>query len=90
MKMKIAAVVTTSLIAASSFAQTGSLASASAARVDETVTTSSLTSENEVAAVPLLAAFALGMLAAEVAHHHFVEQTPVYGVTGSADVLFDR
>ncbi|QDE71629.1 hypothetical protein [Myxococcus xanthus] len=92
MKMKIAAVAATTLLAASSFAQTRSLAAPSSSRVDAALTANAVKGPQEVAVVPALAvAFVAGALAAEVLHHHFQDQQrPQFAPTTSPDVLFDN
>jgi hypothetical protein len=92
MKMKIGAVLVSSLLAASSFAQASSLSAPTAQSADEALV-ESVSSDLEVAILPLLAGAALGALLVEAAHHHFAQQQESTSASLSpeaAEALFDR
>jgi hypothetical protein len=88
MKMKIAAVLASSLLAVSSFAQTSSL---NAATVDVEEALAEVSTEHEVAVLPLVAAVAVAVAVTEVLHHHYESPPIAFSVNNdTVDALFDR
>jgi hypothetical protein len=90
-----AALLASSMMAASSFAQSETLSEAVAPSVDE-VMLSQAKSSDEVAIFPLIAAVAAGAVVggyvAELIHHHFTTEPgePMAVPSESVDALFDR